>query len=332
MIWKKGTLGYKIPGYTFNPDMETVGSMQLLKELVLPKGKAIELLLWSGDCQATEEALAALDAGGYQNLNGGNARVDALYRGICHICPLSILGGKYRQYLAPAGNEYLYTNNWTENYGGYALVIDTYENTREPRYLPVDVYYHLYITGMQAGLNSLKKVYAWCKEQELCWLQATDYTRALTGFFTARTGRLGNNGYYIENYPGLHTVRLDGERREVDILKSKNVLGYNHFGGDLYISLLSGERAEIFLTAKELTPVYLDKATGLIRNATVAQNGVSGEVRRYARGFIEFAGSEDELVFTLDGQEVAAEPGYTKRFPLPAGAGRWSSFQVECRK
>ena len=240
MIWGKGITGFKIPGYTFDPGMETVGSIEMIKELILPEGKDITLLLWSGDCQATPEALAALSSAGFQNLNGGNARYDELYRGICHICPLSIQAGKYRQYYAPAGNEYLYTDSWTKNFGGLAQVIATFENSREPRFLPVDVYYHYYLAERQAGVNSLLKIYDWCLTQDLCWIHAGEYSRAVAGFMAAKIGSDGPGRYYITDYGELNTVRLDGQEQGVDIQRSRNVLGYNSVWGESVCYVAAG--------------------------------------------------------------------------------------------
>ncbi len=331
MIWSSHILGYKIPGYTFDPSMETVGSIEMIKELALPPGKEIDLLLWSGDCQPMEGALAALDSVGFQNLNGGNARVDALYQGICHISSLSIKVGAFRQCYAMAGNEYLYTNSWTENYGGFVQVLDTFKNTEKPRYIPVNVYYHLYVTERQAGLKALTTIYDWCAKQDFCWLHADEYTRSVQGFFSARTGKLTTDAYYIEDYSGLHTVRLDAESRSVDMLKSSNILGYTHFDGDLYIALAAGERAEIYLTSAESPAIYLKNSTALVRNTQVTAKSVKGEVRLYNPGFIAFAGGEGHVEFKLDGHKIEPLKNADGAFPLPQGTGEWQVFEAQQR-
>ena len=329
MIWSKGITEFKIPGYSFDPVMETVGSIEMIREVLLPKGKDIEMLLWSGDCQATSEALAALESAGFQNMNGGNARYDELYRGICHICPLSIEVGEYRQYYAPAGNEYLYTKSWTENFGGLAQVIATFENTRVPRYLPVDVYYHYYVAERQAGLNSLFKIYDWCQTQELCWIHTAEYTRAVAGFVAAKTGRDGAGRYYITDYGGLNTVRLDAETRGVDMKQSRNVLGYTHFAGSLYVTLQPGKRAEIVLTPEEGMGLYVGKSTDKLRGVELNGKSIHGMVRVYAPGYIEFGGVEQGVVLEIGEKRVKPVPGNSLRFPLPSGTGEWLEFAVE---
>ncbi len=330
MIWKTGVLGYKVPGYTFDPEMETVGSMELIQQLLLPPSKKVELLLWSGDCQATEAALAPLAAAGFANLNGGNARYDDLYRGIYNICPLSIQVGPYRQYYAPAGNEYLYTKDWTENFSGFSKVVDTFKSSAKPRYLPVNVYYHYYLAERRAGLNSLFEIYDWCETQDLCWLYPLEYVRQVEGFMAARTGRSGAGRYFISNYGELKTVRLDNEERKVDIAASSNVLGYAHFDGSLYVSLLPGERAEIVLTGGEDSGMSLRYSTAVIRQAELGRNSLRGELRCFNKGFIEFAGAAG-VRFSLDGKEVAAMADNPQRFPLPEGRGEWLKFAAEGR-
>ncbi len=328
MIWKKGVLGFKVPGYTFDPEMETVGSMEMIQQILLPPEKKVQLLLWSGDCQATEEALAPLAEAGLANLNGGNARYDDLYRGIYNICPLSIQVGPYRQYYAPAGNEYLYTKDWTQNFGGFAKVVDTFKTSAKPRYLPVNVYYHYYLAERQAGLNSLFKIYDWCETQDLCWLYPIEYVRQVEGYMAARTGTAGEGKYFISNYGELQTVRLDNEKRKVDIAASSNVLGYSHFADSLYVSLLPGDKAEIVLIGGADTGMSLRYSTAVIRQAELGKKSLRGELRCFNKGFIEFAGVSG-VQFTLDGKEVESLPDSPLRFPLPAGQGSWLKFAAE---
>ena len=330
MDWEKGILGFKILGYTFDPVMETVGSMELIKQTVLPSEKEIKLLLWSGDCNPTEAALAPLYSAGFANLNGGNSRMDSLYQGICHLCPLSIQVGQFRQYYAQAGNEYLYTDEWTKNFGGFSKVIDTFENTKKPRFLPVNVYYHFYITERQAGLNSLLKVYDWCKAQDLCWINVEDYTKVVTGFMSAKTGIEGDGSYYIENYGGLNTVRLDNESRNVDMIRSKNVLGYNHFDDSLYITLLPGDRAEIVLGDSSDIGVYIAKSTGKLRNVRYSKDLIKAEICLYSEGFIDVSGIKGEQFAIINGEKVFGEKmnDSISKFLLPKGNGQWVDFEV----
>ena len=330
MDWEKGILGFKIPGYTFDPEMETVGSMELIKQIALPPEKDIKLLLWSGDCNPTEAALAPLYSVGFENMNGGNSRMDSLYQGICHLCPLSIQVGRFRQCYAQAGNEYLYTDEWTKNFGGFSKVIDTFENTEKPRYLPVNVYYHFYLTERQAGLNSLLKVYDWCKTQDLCWINVEDYTKAVTGFMSARIGTAGDGWYYIENYGSLNTVRLDNESRNVDMVKSKNVLGYNHFNDSLYITLLPGDRADILMSNSSDTGIYISGSTSMLRNVQYSKNFIKAEICLYSEGFINVSGIEGERVAVINGKKVSGKKisDSISKFLLPKGNGQWVDFEV----
>lgn len=331
MYWADPNSSYlKVPGYNekkgYDPVMETVGSMKYIEDMAL-KGNAdekkCELLLWSGDCMPTEAALAALYKEGLHNLNGGNPRVDDLYTGISHISPLTLQVGRYRQYYAPAGNEFLYTDGWQENFGGFAKVIDTFKNTVSPRYLPVDVYYHLYVVERRAGLNSLFKIYDWCKGQELNWLHALEYTRSIDGYLSARTGSEGDNRFWIENYSGLQTVRLDNETRSVDMKQSRNISGFTHFAGSLYVSLLPGNRAEIVLTAEPHTGLSLRASTGFITDFSRDEHNMTFKVRVYEPGFIEFAGVTGRLKVEIAGRTAAPLDKDGRRYALPAGLGEY---------
>ena len=338
MYWADPFSSYlKVPGYNekkgYDPVMETVGSMKFIDKVAV-KGnvdnKKCDLLLWSGDCMPTEEALAALAKEGLHNLNGGNPRVDDLYTGISHISPLTLQVGKYRQYYAPAGNEFLYTDGWQDNFGGFAQVIDTFKNTVSPRYLPVDVYYHLYVVERRAGLNSLIKIYDWCKTQELNWLHALEYTEVIDGFLSSLTGREGNK-YWIENYGKLKTVRLDNESRQVDLSLSTNVAGFTHFAGSLYVSLLSGKRAEIVLADKQNTTLYIVGSTGVIKDFTRTADELKCQVRLYEPGFIEFGGGRGNTRVTINGKQVVPVTKDKQRYALPAGKGEYAEVTVQVR-
>lgn len=327
MIWSQGILGLKIPGYTYDAKMETAGAIDLVTQNTCPPDKPAELMLWTGDCHAPEDALAALDARGFLNMNGGDPRRDRVFNSVSCISALSVQVGARRQIYAAACNEYLYTDGWKENYGGYVSVLETFKNTTEPRYLPVNIYYHNYLCERQAGLISLQRVYNWALAQELCWLTAPEYVRSVQAFLAARTG-FDNDLWWIENYAGLHTVRLDNESRHVDFKRSKRVAGYTHFAGSLYISLQSGPRAEIALQAAEGADLYIKRSTGLLRDLSLQSGRIAGQVRLFPAGFIEVGGKGGQPLRATIGGKPAQSQSNDGKIILPAGNGEWVAFEI----
>lgn len=328
MIWAEGTLGIRGPvGYKFDPVQETVGAIDIIQQEICPPRKKAELFLWTGDCLATHPTLQALENRGFYNMNGGDPRLDGLYSGLCNIPALTRPVGNLSQTYAAACNEYLYTNGWTENFSGYENVLQTFKNTANPRYLPVNIYYHIYLCERQAGLDSLLKVYNWAMKESLCWLTALEYCKVVDGFFSARTGRTASDGYYIENYEGLHTVRLDNELRHVDIASASNIAGYNHTNGSLYISLIPGTRAEFSLVSNEGRDLYIKSSTSLLRNIQISSNQITAEIRLYALGTITLGGlGAKKLRVMIDGKEVPQNNQATAE--IPSGLGEWVNIGI----
>ena len=326
MKWHEGILGLSVPGYTYNARTETVGALQIITNTVCPPDKPARIFLWTGDCLATQDALAALAEFEYLNLNGGDPRYDELYNSISNICAPGIKIGPYRQIYAAASNEYLYTNGWRENFGGFANVTHTFRNTTEPRYLPVNIYFHNYICERQAGVNSIRKVFDWALAQNLCWLTAEEYSRSVLGLYRARWSRSAKDAYHISDYSGLNTVRLDGEARHVEMRGSGTIAGYTHFAGARYISLLPGERATFTLRAEEGELPYIRHSTALLREVRLEERGLTLEARLFPAGFIEIGGLGGRKISA--GSADAALPVEGARVLLPQGLGEWLKIRI----
>ncbi|MHC4870836.1 MAG: polysaccharide deacetylase family protein [Planctomycetota bacterium] len=333
MNWSMGTLAFQnIANYSYSHKRETYDAMKFLEETVFPAGQKVELMLWTGDCEPLEEAIAEVYNYGALNLNGGNARYDAVYDSVSSVCGLTRPVGRYRQVYAPAGNEYLYTNGWTENFGGFINVIDTFKMTENPkRLLPVNIYYHFYIGERQAGLASLKKIHEWAASQPLCWLHAVEYVKAVHGVFAAQIYKKSSS-YLIKNYKDCLTFRFDNTSLNIDMNKSSGVLGFNHHAGDLYVSLAGGDEAEVFLSADKPDRPCLLSSTAYLRNCRSDNASWQGEARIYVKGKIVLQGLRPETEFAVmvgkDNRKVKSNKKGLLEVTLPAGNGRWLEVKV----
>jgi len=333
LIWRKGTLALRITGYAFSEEQETVGAMAVIARHIAPPGKEVELMQWTGDCRPSANAVRLVQAKGIANINGGNARYDRAYRSLYHILPLTRPVDGVRQVYAPAPNENLFTNLWTENFGGYVRVLETFQRTAGPPYLlPVNVYYHFYIAERLAGLRSLHEVYAWCLRQPLCWLHASEYAKAVDGFHCMRIGRRADGGFWVENFGACRTLRLEQSKQKIDMAKSRGVLGYCQQGNILYVTLAPGERAELALASSPNRVPCLKRSTAVLRNVRWSEAGFRAEARLYAEGFIEVQGFTPDAV--LQGQ-VGAQARTLRAnaegvvcLPLPAGRGEWREIRI----
>ncbi|MCX7935849.1 MAG: hypothetical protein N3A66_11405, partial [Planctomycetota bacterium] len=301
LIWRKRTLALRIKGYEFSEEQETLGAMKIIARYAAPPGKEVEIMQWTGDCRPPASAVRLVQAQGIADINGGNARYDRAYRSLYHILPLARPVDGVHQPYAPAPNENLFTNLWTENFGGYARVLETFERTAGPPFLlPVNVYYHFYIAERLAGLRSLHEVYAWCLRQSLCWLHASEYAKAVEGFHRARLGRLAQGGFWVENFGACRTIRLDQCDQEIDMAKSRGVLGYCRQGSSIYVSLAPVARAEIALAAARGRSLCLRRSTAVLRQVRMSEIEFRAEARLYVEGFVEVQGFKPQQA--LQGQ------------------------------
>lgn len=233
---------YKTPrAYAVKPfdlDAEIRGANQTIQQ-VLPRGKKIKLLQWSGNTLPFERAIRAARDLGMNNINGGNTRFDAKFPSVAWVAPLGRTVGKEWQCYASASNENTYTSLWTEKFFGFKHLIHTIKNTESPRRLTAfNIYYHLYSGEKQASLNALKENLDYAKERSLAPVAASYYSAIAQGTVAAEIFKLSSGGWSIRNRGQLQTIRFDhGTLLQVDMAASLGIVGQRHYQGSLYVAL-----------------------------------------------------------------------------------------------
>jgi len=334
LVWSEKTVGLKIPGYRFDVRKETLGAIDIIQQEVLQGRGLVEVYQWTGDCLPGADALALIVEAGIPQINGGNTRYDRLFDSLTYLSPLTRTVGPYRQVLASAQNEYTYTNQWTENYGGFAQVIETFRRTASPRLLPVNIYYHFYSGERLAALRALKRVQEWALKQPLCWLHTAEYVRSVGGFLTARLGRSGPGGYWVQDFGECRTLRLDGRGdKHVDMRRSTGVLGYTDFDGSLYVTLAPVKRAEIHLTDVPPQRPCLRESPAVLRKVRADARTWRAEARLYAPGTLVLQGFAPGASLSVrigDGPPGRRSSDAEGRLtlPLPQGRGEWVEVHV----
>jgi hypothetical protein len=259
--WEKQTQSFRVPGYRFSVERETAGSIRYIEEHLLPPGKRVKVFHWSGSTRVTEDALAVLDRLGIPNINGGDPMFDRLWRSYTRVAPLMRQVGRHWQTYTSASNENLYTNLWSGPFYGYRQVIETFRNTETPRRVsPINIYYHFYSGERAASLNALRDVYDWALRQPVAPLFTSEYLAMAEGFRTARMARAAG-GWRVWGHGALRTIRFDGTTREVDMVRSRGVLGWKHHQGSLYVHLEGPGEAFILLTDRPAEAPHLRGAS-----------------------------------------------------------------------
>ena len=232
--------------YPFDLDQEVGGSIAFVNRL-LPPGKRVQILQWSGTTLVPEMVLRAALGAGVRNVNGGDTRFDPEFNSYAWVAPLGRQSGALRQVYSSESNENTYTNLWNERYFGFRYLTETLRKTESPlRVKPFNLYYHMYSGEKQPGLDALLANLRYARSRDLAPITASHYSAIVDGFHSALIIGLGTRRWRIENRDGLNTVRFDhADAESVDWAASRGVVGQRHFQGSLYVSLDSAEHAPV---------------------------------------------------------------------------------------
>jgi hypothetical protein len=301
LIWKKKTVALDIPGYRYNTDQEVRGAVererQLLKELGI--AKEVTMYQWTGNCLLPPDAIASADAARVVNMNGGDSRFDGRYNSYSFVYPLSIVEGGYRQIYSSNSNENTYTDLWKSRYYGFGEVRSTFENTGTPRRVqPINIYYHYYSGERHASLEAVKQAYDYVRGQSVVAIVASHFPPIVSDYFATRMSAVPG-GYRIQNQGKLRTIRFDHEKRNVDLSRSKGVVGFKHDQGSLYVALDANPDRTIILTTAAATQPYIIDATFDVRVFFRQNGGVRLEKSGWMTSHMRLGGMRPNVVYRI---------------------------------
>jgi polysaccharide biosynthesis protein PelA len=269
-----GEYSLPIKGYRYSMDREIRGSADYMNKALLPGGKTVKVLFWSGNCLPTAAALRLARESGLLNINGGGTviRKEAPY--LFNVTPMARPVDDELQIYAPIMNENVYTNLWQGPFYGFRRVIETFELTDQPRRLkPIDIYYHFYSGEKTAALRALQTVYDWTLKQQILPLFTSEYIQRVTACRQAMVFRELSGILEYVAPADMRTLRLVGGACRVDLAAADNVAGCRRLQDGTYFALAGGTRTRI-------KPGTADN--GSIR--LVRSNGILDAWRRQAHG------------------------------------------------
>lgn len=239
-----------------DPVREIHGSIGYINRSLLPPGKQVELMLWSGNCRPGAAALAACRELGVENMNGGNTIISRLYPGLSGVAPRVMLWDGELQIHAANQNEFMYANGWNGPfYGGFADVIDTFERTELPRRMkPVNVYYHFYSATCLSSLRALEKIHRWCLDQPLHSVTALQFARMTRDAWGTRLYRTGERRWLIACNGDSRTLRLPKSAGIPDLAQCKGITGWIEHGDSIYIHTRGQPLTELALIDGKADP------------------------------------------------------------------------------
>jgi hypothetical protein len=224
--------------HPFDLDNEIRGSAAFITRL-LPPGKRVEIVQWSGDTTPFDAVVAASRAAGFRNINGGETRFDEERLSYGWVSPVGRQVGGTWQIYASNSNENNYTELWTDRFFGFRYLTKTINNTEAPRRVkPINVYFHMYSGEKLSSLRALVENLRYASSLEVCPITAGQYAAVADGFYSASMEALGSHIWRISNRGELQTIRFDDASRwGVDFTNSTGVVGQRHEQDQLYVAL-----------------------------------------------------------------------------------------------
>jgi polysaccharide biosynthesis protein PelA len=230
----------------FDLAAEIGGSIQVLNDL-LPPGKRVAVFKWSGDTHPFEEALAAVDAAGIPNINGGSNGFVQPYPSVTSASPVGLRVGRYFQVYAGNADERSYTNRHPDHVPGSYHFTSILQRTETPRRIrPFEVYWHMYSALHYSSLSGVISQLDLAQNLDLVPIPTSIYARIAGGFVTTRLSKVGDRAWRVEDRSDLATIRFDDAVfSTVDFGASRGVVGQRHHQGSLYVYLDASDPAPV---------------------------------------------------------------------------------------
>lgn len=270
-----------------------------------PEGKRCEVLLWSGRCNPTSDALAAVRQAGLINMNGGEPVFSEKYPNVAGLLPLYAQQGGETQYHVSAAGDFFYTGSWTKQYDGMKDLPDYLDRTESPRRLrAMNVYYHFYLAERQLGLDGLKVAYDDVLRRNPAPMFASEYAEILEDALETQMGTATDGRVWVKNKGICSTVRFDDESRFPDLKGSEGVIGFSRLNGSLYLHLDGSGKALIKLSATAPQSVFVQRASHRIQNWSATPRAVSFQLYGQGPATLSFGNLQPSSAYELqvDGQ------------------------------
>jgi hypothetical protein len=292
--WPRRKLSYPGP---FSLDLEVTEAVRRIERAA---GKPVRAYLWTGDCEVPEEAIARCDALGIAHMNGPDQGRPQNHTSLTNLRAATLRRGSRVQFNHRGGSENQFTDLWTRNFFAYRNVLWSYERTETPyRVTPIHVYFHFYVVEQPGGEAALREIYDWVRRQEIFPMTVSEYVAWVRGFFSARLERIGDRTWRIRNYGACRTVRFDDESAEVDLSRSRNVLGFVRSGSTLYVHLAAAEEAVVALGRAPPGATWLVEANGDWRDGRIVARTAARATFMTPRGRVTLRAEGHEMPVDL---------------------------------
>jgi len=310
----------QLDGYHFDLDREITGSVSYINQHLAPKGKQVQVFVWTGDGLPGLEAIEKTDALGLENINGGGASILNDDQTLTLIPPMGrSVGDKFQTY-APIASDQVYTHYWSFPFFGFKRVIETFQLTDLPRRLkPVHIHYHFYSGTKASALDALKEVHQWAVNEETFPIWISDFTKKVKEFQKLSLAKRLDGGWDIRGAEKLRTLRLSPQSGWPNFQKSVGVIGVRDAPQGRYVSLMPKQK-KVLLYLQDVKPdtPYLVQANGVVKQWQVTPQGISFQIRSHGQVEMVVANVKQHCHVSWNGTKITGQPqkeGWRFRFP-----------------
>lgn len=234
---------------------EIIGSRDYMQNRLLPAGKKVELIFWSGEALPGADAIDMAYKAGMANVNGANTFITRANPSLTGLYPLLRPTEGGLQIYAPMINENVYTNLWNGPFYGFERVVDTFELTDSPRRLrAISLYYHFYSGTKQASVKAMDDIYNYMDAQQPISLWMGDYLRRVRGLYEGSIARTLDGRWQLRSLQGARTVRLDPAQGWPDLTRSRGVAGVRDLPQGRYVHLSSDHASLALRNTRDPAP------------------------------------------------------------------------------
>lgn len=280
----------RLKNFKYSPIAEVRDSIRFVNERLLDGTRRCAVMLWTGEANPDEDAIAAAEDAGCVHLNGGVFRWDDWHDSLAFVTPWSRRVGARLQVYAGAANENTFEGFFDTMPGAFAHIDTTLTRTGSPRILkPANLYIHFYSAENKQRMEALHGLLKRWPGKETAPVFASTYARAVrSAILTARITRTPR-GWRCEDFGDCRTLRIDDESRTPDLHASRGVLGFRRSGRRLWIHL-SQPDADVVLAERPTRKPHVEQANCILTDTEFGDTGVSVTATAHNPRVVIFAG------------------------------------------
>jgi hypothetical protein len=236
-----------------------------MNRVLVPPDKQVEIILWSGDCRPSADALQLCRELHIENMNGG-AVLSPRFPGLVGSPPSHTFREGEMQIYAAHQNEYSCAmERKAPFFESPENVITSFQRTESPRRLkPVNLGGDFHDASYVSSINAMEKLFAWCSQQPLHAITAKQYAQMVRDAAATTLYESGPGRWIISNAGHVRTFRLPATMDDPDIAASNGVTGWVRQGGWLYVHTRGQPVTELVVDAKSAPHLRLAQCSAEI--------------------------------------------------------------------